>query len=86
MSDRGGCVFDVLKQAVLARIRSMYDVDDTGPCTVVIRRCKSDDCDISVTLARRQDVDITVSGRHQPVQCYISCSLMIMDIMTIGCF
>jgi len=50
-------MFDILRQAAVDHIRSVYDVDATAQCTVVIRKCKSDDSDVYVTIGRPQEID-----------------------------
>ena len=65
MDARCGCVFDILKQAVVDHIRSVYDVDGATQCTVVIRKCKSSDSDLCVTLGRRPPDNAVTVGTHQ---------------------
>jgi len=63
---RCGCMYDVLKQAIVDHFRLECDVDDTTHCAVVVRTCKSDNSDISVTLSREQpDIDDVASTQPQ---------------------
>lgn len=92
MDARCGCMFDILKQAVVDHIRSLYDVDSATQCTVVIRKCKSNDSDIYVTLGRRPpDTDVTVGTQQHPVTtviflykiCFMfTCLLVVRDVIS----
>ena len=66
------CMFDILKQAVVNHMGSVYNVDSATQCTVVIRKYKSDDSDICVTFGRQlPDSNITVSTQQHSVTAVI---------------
>jgi len=58
-------VFDILRQSVLDHIGSMYSVDVTQQCKVVIRKCKSIDADVCVVLSGPRDADCSAISMQQ---------------------
>jgi len=71
------CMYDVLTEAVVGHIKSVYDVDAAAHCAVVIGKRKATDDDVSVTFSTRR-LDSTLSSHsHSVLMTVHSCKPLI---------